>query len=143
MRASRESESVSPELDADAVRTRDLRSVGLPVFLGALLVAGCDESSTGPAGPLPAVSVVIVTSSCQGLDLCGQCPIEVLILDKNSNPTAGTIAWSTDNPSIATVNEFGRFHGVRLGSVVVRAEVVENGVFDEELFNVPDCSRGL
>ena len=113
------------------------------VFLGALLAAGCDESSTGPPEPLPAVSVVIVTSSCQGLDLCGQCPIEVLVLDKNSNPTRGTIVWSTDNASLATVNEFGRFHGVRLGSVVVRAEVVENGVFDEELFNVPDCSRGL
>jgi len=108
-----------------------------------LLVGGCDESSTGPPGPLPAVSVVIVPSSCQGLDLCGQCPIEVLILDKNSNPTLGTLAWSTDDPSIATVNEFGRFHGLRFGSVLVRAEVVENGVFDEERFSVPDCSRGL
>ena len=114
----------------------------LALFLAAIL-AGCDESSTGPPEPLPAVSVVIVTSSCQGLDLCGQCPIEVLILDKNSRPTNGTIAWSTDNPSIATVNEFGRFHGVRFGSVLVRAEVVENGVFDEERFNVPDCSLGL
>jgi hypothetical protein len=113
------------------------------VLLLAAFLAGCDESSTGPAGPLPAVSVVIVTSSCQGLDLCGQCPIEILILDKNSRPTTGTIAWSTDNSSIATVNEFGRFHGVRFGSVVVRAEVVENGVFDEERFNVPDCSLGL
>src|SRR5687767_13245850 len=109
----------------------------------AAILAACDESSTGPPEPLPAVSVVIVTSSCQGLDLCGQCPIEVLILDKNSNPTRGTIAWWTDNPSIATVNEFGRFHGVRLGSVMVRAEVVENGVFDEERFDVPDCSLGL
>ena len=109
----------------------------------ALLSGGCDESSTGPPGPLPAVSVVIVKSSCQGLNLCGQCPIEVLILDKNSNPTQGTIAWSTDDASIATVNEFGRFHGVRLGSVLVRAEVVENGVFDEERFDVPDCSLGL
>ena len=116
---------------------------GSLVPVGALLMLGCDESSTGPPEPLPATSVVIVTSSCQGLDLCGQCPIEVLVLDKNSNPTRGTIVWSTDNPSIATVNEFGRFHGVRFGSVVVRAEVVENGVFDEELFNVPDCSLGL
>ena len=87
----------------------------------AALLAGCDESSTGPPEPLPAVSVVIVTSSCQGLDLCGQCPIETLILDKNSN----------------------RFHGFRRGSVVVRAEVVENGVFDQERFEVPDCSLGL
>ncbi|HEU4464122.1 MAG TPA: hypothetical protein VFS53_03675, partial [Gemmatimonadota bacterium] len=80
---------------------------------------------------------------CQGLDLCGQCPIEVLILDKNSNSTRGTIVWSTDDPSIAVVNEFGRFHGIRLGSVVVRADVVETGVFDEEEFRVPDCSQGL
>lgn len=125
------------------MRARDPRRGYVAVSLVALLAAGCDESSTGPPEPLPAVSVVIVTSSCQGLDLCGQCPIEVLILDKNSNPTRGTIVWSTDNASIATVNEFGRFHGVRFGSVVVRAEVVENGVFDEELFNVPDCSLGL
>ena len=125
------------------MKPRKLLSRGLVVSAGVLLVGGCDESSTGPPGPLPAVSVVIVPSSCQGLDLCGQCPIEVLILDKNSNLTAGTIAWSTDNPSIATVNEFGRFHGVRFGSVLVRAEVVENGVFDEERFNVPDCSLGL
>lgn len=113
------------------------------IAFGALLLAGCDESSTGPPEPLPPTSVVIVTSSCQGLDLCGQCPIEVLILDKNSNPTTrGTIVWSTDDSSIATVNEFGRFHGVREGSVTVRAEVAENGVFDEEAFNVPDCSLG-
>lgn len=124
------------------MRAWDFRGGYLVVGLGALL-AGCDESSTGPAGPLPIFSVVIVTQSCQGLDLCGQCPIEVLLLDKNSNPTTrGTIVWSTDNPSIATVNEFGRFHGIRAGSVIVRAEVVENGVFDEEAFSVPDCSLG-
>ena len=125
------------------MRTRRIPCGCLLLAAGALLVGGCDESSTGPPGPLPAVSVVIVPSSCQGPHLCGQCPIEVLILDKNSNPTQGTIAWSTDDPSIATVNEFGRFHGVRRGSVLVRAEVVENGVFDEERFDVPDCSLGL
>ena len=105
--------------------------------------AGCDESSTGPPQPLPAVSVVIVSSSCQGLDLCGQCPIEVLILDKNTNPTQGTIAWTTSDASIGVVNEFGRFHGFRQGTVSVRAEVVETGVFDEAVFQVPDCSGGL
>jgi hypothetical protein len=105
--------------------------------------AGCDESSTGPPQPLPAVSVVIVSSSCQGLDLCGQCPIEVLILDKNTNPTQGTIAWTTSDASIGVVNEFGRFHGFRQGAVSVRAEVVETGVFDEAVFQVPDCSGGL
>jgi hypothetical protein len=105
--------------------------------------AGCDESSTGPPGPLPAVSVVIVSSSCQGQDLCGQCPIEVLILDKNTNPTQGTIVWTTSDASIGVVNEFGRFHGFRQGVVSVRAEVVETGVFDEAVFQVPDCSGGL
>lgn len=109
----------------------------------AVFAAGCDDSTTLVVGPLPVVSVVIVTSSCQGLDLCGQCPIEVLILDKNSNPTLGTIAWSTSDPSIGVVNEFGRFHGLRGGAVTVRAEVVENGVFDEAVFQVPDCSLGL
>lgn len=92
---------------------------------------------------LPATRVVIVNSSCQGTDLCGQCPIEVLILDKNSNPTPGTIAWSTSDPSIGVINEFGRFHGFRAGSVTVRAEVVEDGVFGETVFQVPDCSGGL
>jgi uncharacterized protein YjdB len=92
---------------------------------------------------LPATSVVIVTASCQGLDLCGQCPIEVLILDKNTNPTQGTIVWSTSDSSIATINDFGRFHGTRQGTVTVRAEVAETGVFDEAVFQVPDCSGGL
>jgi hypothetical protein len=112
------------------------------VSLAISASAGCDDSAT-LVGPLPAVSVVIVGSSCQGQDLCGQCPIEVLILDKNTNPTQGTIAWSTSNASIGVVNEFGRFHGFRLGTVTVRAEVVETGVFDEVLFQVPDCMGGL
>lgn len=113
------------------------------VSLALAGTAGCDESSTGPPGPLPATSVVIVSSSCQGLDLCGQCPIEVLILDKNTNPTQGTIAWTTSDASIGVVNEFGRFHGFRQGAVSVRAEVVETGVFDEVVFQVPDCTGGL
>jgi hypothetical protein len=108
----------------------------------AVVAAGCDDSVT-LVGPLPAVSVVIVSSSCQGLDLCGQCPIEVLVLDKNTNETQGTIVWTTSDPSIGVVNEFGRFHGFRLGAVTVRAEVVETGVFDEVVFQVPDCSGGL
>jgi hypothetical protein len=108
----------------------------------AIVAAGCDESVT-LVGPLPAVSVVIVSSSCQGQDLCGQCPIEVLILDKNTNTTQGTIEWTTSDPSIGVVNEFGRFHGFRRGGVTVRAEVVETGAFDEVVFEVPDCSGGL
>ena len=112
------------------------------LLLSALLMAACDESTT-LVGPLPATSVVIVTASCQGLDLCGQCPIEVLVLDKNTNPTQGTLLWTTSDPSIATINEFGRFHGTREGTVTVRAEVAETGVFDEAEFDVPDCSQGL
>lgn len=114
----------------------------LPFATSVLLALGCDDSFTLPVR-LPATQVVIVASSCQGTDLCGQCPIEVLILDKNSNPTPGTIAWSTDDPSIGVINEFGRFHGFRRGRVTVRAEVVEDGVFDEAVFQVPDCSGGL
>jgi hypothetical protein len=112
------------------------------VSLTVAASAGCDDSTT-LTGPLPATNVVIVSASCQGLDLCGQCPIEVLILDKNTNPTQGTIAWTTSDPSIGVVNEFGRFHGFRAGAVTVRAEVVESGVFDEVVFHVPDCSGGL
>lgn len=108
----------------------------------ALLALGCDESTT-LVGPLPPTSVVIVTASCQGQALCGQCPIEVLVLDKNTNPTQGTVVWSTSDASIAVVNEFGRFHGIRRGSVTVRAEVSETGVFDEAVFQVPDCTGGL
>lgn len=103
--------------------------------------AGCDDSTT-LVGPLPAASVVIVESSCQGRDLCGQCPIEVLILDKNTNPTQGTIVWTTSDASIGVVNEFGRFHGFRQGTVTVRAEIVETSVFDEAVFNVPsECGE--
>lgn len=112
------------------------------VVAGLVAALGCDESITRPVR-LPATDVVIVASSCQGTDLCGQCPIEVLILDKNTNPTLGTIVWSTSDPSIGVINEFGRFHGFRQGSVTVRAEVVEDGVFDEAVFHVPDCSGGL
>lgn len=107
------------------------------VSLALAGTAGCDESSTGPPGPLPATSVVIVEASCQGRDLCGQCPIEVLILDKNTNPTQGTLVWTTSDASIGVVNEFGRFHGFREGTVTVRAEVVETAVFDEAVFHVP------
>ena len=114
----------------------------LGAVTGLFAALGCDESFT-LAVRLPATDVVIVASSCQGTDLCGQCPIEVLILDKNSNPTPGTIAWSTSDASIGVINEFGRFHGFRQGSVTVRAEVVEDGVFDEAVFHVPDCSGGL
>lgn len=110
--------------------------------LGVLALAGCDNSFTGSVR-LPATQVVIVASSCQGTDLCGQCPIEVLVLDKNGNPTLGTIAWTTSDPTIGVINEFGRFHGFRLGRVTVRAEIVENGIFDEAVFDVPDCSGGL
>ena len=111
------------------------------VFLTSAASAGCDDSTT-LVGPLPATSVVIVASSCQGRDLCGQCPIEVLILDKNTNPTQGTIVWTTSDASIGIVNEFGRFHGFREGDVTVRAEIVETAVFDEVVFHVPfECEE--
>lgn len=122
-----------------AVRTMASLSVVATSLVAPL---ACEDGITRPVR-LPATHVVIVASSCQGLDLCGQCPIEVLILDKNSNPTLGTIAWTTSDPSIGVINEFGRFHGFRQGSVTVRAEVVEDGVFNEAMFEVPDCSGGV
>jgi hypothetical protein len=66
----------------------------------------------------------------------------VLILDKNTNPTQGTIVWTTSDASIGIVNEFGRFHGFREGDVTVRAEIVETAVFDEVVFHVPfECEE--
>ncbi|HEU5154286.1 MAG TPA: hypothetical protein VFU03_06130, partial [Gemmatimonadales bacterium] len=80
--------------------------VGLTLVAGMMLLGGCGESSTDVhAGQLT------VTGPAT-LDLGGRAQFTAHLTDENGAPVTGaTIAWSTDNLAVASVDEDGVVSG--------------------------------
>jgi uncharacterized protein YjdB len=52
-----------------------------------------------------------------------QLPMSVVLRDANGNTLTGrTVIWRSQNPAVATVNQFGVVTGMSLGNVIIEAE---------------------
>lgn len=99
--------------------------------------ARCDDSTTLVLEPNPAVTVFIDASKCPRIPACSRCQLEYEGFDKNGKPAPfPTLIWSSENPSVATVNQSGRVDGWRAGNATIAVEVLETGASDQETVEI-------
>jgi hypothetical protein len=101
-------------------------------FLALLAAGGCEDSTTLVLEPNPAVAIFIDASRCPEIRKCNGCQLGYEAFDKNGNPASfPTVVWTSENPTVATVNQAGRVDGWETGGATIVAEVLETGATDE------------
>lgn len=92
-------------------------------FLPALAVCGSSPAdSSGPTSPTPVISTVGVSPSSVALNIGQSVVLAATVDDQNGNAMSGqTVAWTSSNTAIATVNANGSVVGVALGTATITA----------------------
>jgi hypothetical protein len=102
------------------------------IFMGFLGFGACDDSTTLVLDVNPATRIVIDSSRCPQVQKCARCQLEFDAFDRNGQPAQfPTIAWTSSNPAVATVDALGRVDGWATGIITVVAEVLETGATDD------------
>jgi hypothetical protein len=97
------------------IRTSGMRGFAL-MALGALAFTACDSKDTIQPIPTPEITVTVVPASATLA--VGQSQDFAAIV---SNATDASVAWSSSNQAVATVDANGRVTAVSPGSVIIRA----------------------
>lgn len=91
-----------------------------PVVLAFAAACGGGDKPTGPA----AVASVSITGAMTALNVGQTVTLSASPRDAGGNPLSGrAVAWTTSNPSLATISAAGLVTGVSPGSVVITATV--------------------
>ena len=109
-------------LEAVPVRHSRVGSFLLSLLLLGLTSCGGSDGpgTTGPDTPRAttiSISLTSVTLSFLGATVT----LSAAIRDQNGQPFSGTISWSTDNPSVATIDAVGLVTAVQNGTATVTA----------------------
>lgn len=121
-----------------------------PLALLILALGGCNNLPTA-VPRLPAVRI-IVTRPCRTVAVGRECETEAMALDANGDEVVSAFAWTTGDPSIATVSPkpgfdttIGEVRGVAVGNTTLEVHV--GGQPDlsvvSELSVIPSNNPGL
>jgi YVTN family beta-propeller protein len=91
---------------------------GLPMFLAASLFVACDGDGVEPAVP----DRISVTPSSASVSLGGTQRFQAQVFDQRGDSFPGQVTWSTDRPSVASIDLTGLAEGLTPGDAVVTAQ---------------------
>lgn len=109
----------------------DANGVVTGVGLGSSLVTGRADGATAQINILvqPVVASVVLFPSPATVPVGTTRALTVAVTDKDGLAIAGrTIAFSSSNPSVATVNSSGTVVGVSVGRAIISAQAVQDQV---------------
>jgi uncharacterized protein YjdB len=104
-----------------------MRAVTPSVLLAALLACGGEGGppSTQPVTPAgPVVTSVLIAPPAGPIEVGASLALVATVRDQAGNPMAGkTVAWSTSDANVATVQSSGTVTGVAAGNAIISASV--------------------
>jgi uncharacterized protein YjdB len=127
----------------------DANGVVTGVGLGTTLITCRADGATAQTNILvqPVVASVVLFPSPASIPVGSTRALTVAVTDKSGLAIAGrTIAFSSSNPSVATINSSGTVVGVTVGRAVITAQAVQdqvNGTATVDVIQVPVASVAI
>lgn len=100
-----------------------MKSILSLVPLLAILATACSDDPIGPDNPIDPVASVAIAPGVRELTVGGTLGLTATVKSAAGKTLNRTIAWTTANPSIATVSQAGMVTGVGDGTVEITATV--------------------
>ena len=113
----------------------------IPALLAAALLPAC-SSDEGPTAIEIPLARVEITAPCPTVDIGSSCPMTARgITADNQILTNAVLRWSSNSPSIVSVNPDGRVFGIAPGQATILVEAAFGQGSDTSEVTVFPCTK--
>ncbi len=118
----------------------NIRSTTYAVAAAALILPACSES--GPTAIEIPLARVEIVAPCPTVDIGSSCPMTARgITADNQIVTNAVLRWSSNSPSIVSVNPDGRVFGIAPGQATITVEASFGQGSDTSEVTVFPCTK--